>query len=188
MLDAIPGVRYLEAAAFAVVVAAVGGVYIKQRLEVAQAHREAVTVRVQLAVERVGHARDLLLAKTAADTATIENQSETMRRAEAQKEIDNESQRIETRARDAAVRAAVADHGLRDAFARSAAARGGYPAGDPGTPGFAAPIASADVVRSDVFGRLDDLAGELAKAFDIARIRGLGCERAADSLSAKRAP
>lgn len=187
LLDAIPGVRYLEAAALAVVVSVVGGVYVKQRIEVAHAHRETVTVRAQFTAEQAAHSRDLALAKTAAGTATIANQSESIRRTEAQKEIDNESQRFEIRARDAAVRAASADTGLRDAFARSAAARGGPSAGNPGAAGFAAPAAPADVVRSDVFGRLDDLAGELAKAFDIAHARGLGCQRAADSLNTGRA-
>lgn len=187
LIDWVPGVRTLELAALATVVTVVGGVYVKQRIEVATAHRHEAAAVVALAVEKDAHAHDLAVLRATADNATIANQTETIRRIEVQKETDNETQRLETRARDAAVRAAASDGGLRDAFARTPATPGD--SGGPGHSGsiaFRSPIAPADVVRADVFGRADDAAGDLALAFDIARTRGLACQRQYESLTAAK--
>ena len=50
--------------------------------------------------------------------------------------------------------------------------------------GQCAPDDTAAVVFADLFSRADDAAGELAAAFDEARVRGRGCETSYDGVAA----
>lgn len=57
------------------------------------------------------------------------------------------------------------------------------PARCPGAAGGGEAAGDAGMVLADVFARLDRRAGELAEAYDRARIAGLACEAAYDALS-----
>ncbi|WP_346829449.1 DUF2514 domain-containing protein [Pseudomonas abietaniphila] len=56
---------------------------------------------------------------------------------------------------------------------------------DPGAARRSASATRAAMVLSDMFQRADERAGELAKAYDAARIAGLACERSYSSLRAR---
>lgn len=92
----------------------------------------------------------------------------------------NAQAQIERAEADAAAAIAAAD-GLRQQAQRLAAAAS-KPAcsASPTNAGKAA--SSPGVVLADVFGRADQRAGELAAAYDRARVAGLACERAYDAL------
>jgi hypothetical protein len=103
--------------------------------------------------------------------------AEESRRATEHREIANEAERLAARARDAAVRSAVAGDGLRERAAAvaarcdTAAATGSTPAERPGD------------LLADLQRRLVDAAGQLATAADQARIAGDACVKAYDSLT-----
>jgi hypothetical protein len=68
--------------------------------------------------------------------------------------------------------------------ARAYAASG--PAEDPAPSQGGETAAGPGLVFTDVLAELDDTAGDLAQAYDRARIAGLACERAYDALTAGR--
>lgn len=70
--------------------------------------------------------------------------------------------------------------------ARAAAAGAAGP--DPGAEPTCAPALGALAVCTDVLGRADEAAGELAAALDQSRIAGFACERSYDSLIEPTAP
>lgn len=78
-------------------------------------------------------------------------------------------------------RAADAAHQRLLDDARAAAARAAGP--DPAAEPTCAPARAALAVCTDVLGRADEAAGELAAALDQSRIAGAACERSYDSLT-----
>lgn len=135
-----------------------------------------------LAVEKGGRAADRAAMAEAAASASMANQAETFRRVVAASEIADETQRLSSRAHADAVGAAGAAVGLRVAVATVAARCGAAPG--PATASAVSPAASAPgVVLSDVLGRVDDTAGELASALDASFIAGQQCERLSDSVT-----
>lgn len=110
--------------------------------------------------------------------------AEEQRRTNAQAEIANEATKQADAARADAAAASTAADGLRTRVAQliaasraarnSAAARSSSPTGDP-----------LDVL-ADVLTRADKRAGDLAAYADAARIAGVACEHAYDSLTAAK--
>jgi len=85
-------------------------------------------------------------------------------------------------ARADADRALAARDGLRkqlDAYVAASHRAAGNPGAATGSP----PAGDALDLLSDVLGRADERAGELAAAVDAARVAGQACERAYDSLT-----
>lgn len=87
------------------------------------------------------------------------------------------------RARAAAAAAGRAGDGLRRHAAKLASACAAQSGAAPASA--SAPASAPGDLLTDMLGRLDAAAGELAEYADRARIAGLACERVHDSLSAK---
>lgn len=183
VLDLIPGVaviktyaRMIEAGVFVVAIVGIAG-------SMAWLHHDAVKAKAALVAEQAAHKRDLKLEADAATAGALANLAEGARRQADQSEINDETHRLASHARDAAVAADRGDAGVRSAF-RSAAPRGCAAAADPGPVAVsqAASAASGDL-RADVFGELDERAGRMAAALDLASIAGRACERSYDALT-----
>lgn len=117
--------------------------------------------------------------------------SEAARQAEARARSEEQRRQtaIEGIRRDAQekISAVAADAAAADDAASRLRARvaelSRRPASCPGAAGGGEAAGEAGLVLADVFARLDRRAGELAEAYDRARIAGLACEAAYDALS-----
>lgn len=113
--------------------------------------------------------------------ATEQARIEEQRRQAAIHEVTTNAQtQIDQAQADAAAARATADS-LRDQAKRLAAAAG-KACSNPGTATAGRPASTTSMVLADLFGRADQAAGDLAAAYDRARIAGLACERAYNSL------
>lgn len=100
---------------------------------------------------------------------------EEQRRAEAQEEVRANAQKEHQVADAGAAGADAAAHRLRDDAAKLAATVS-CPASDTAAITRGKAATGAAMVLSDLLARADERAGELAKAYDRARIAGLACE------------
>lgn len=122
--------------------------------------------------------RDQAVAlKNAGDDA---RQEEQRRQASVNKEASNAREQNKAADVDAGAADAAGDrlHVEANQFAATAC-------GDPGAAQRGASATRAAMVLSDLLQRADKRAGELAVAYDHARIAGLACERSYQALSAK---
>lgn len=143
----------------------------------------ALVAAVCLLFYRMGydHADAAWQLKWAEASAAAEAQARTeeiRRQSEIEKVRTDAQDQIKQATADAAVATAAADS-LRD-HAKRLAAKASQCAGA-ATGGQAAN--TAGLVLADVLARADQAAGELAAAYDRARIAGHACERAYDALS-----
>lgn len=114
---------------------------------------------------------------TAVKAARLEEQ----RRTAAQTEIANDAIQ---KARAAQADALAADAARRELLARvTALANASRRPGDSDAVGGGAAARDPLVLLADVFGRVDQRAGELAQYADAARIAGQACERSYDALT-----
>lgn len=127
--------------------------------------------------------QQVLQAKRLA-AATTDNRTEEQRRQGAINEVGNNARTQNAAAAADAVVADAAGQRLHDT-ARELAARASCPSGNSAAAERSAATSRAAGVLSDLFQRADQRAGELAKAYDAARIAGLACEAAYDSLTNK---
>ena len=125
--------------------------------------------------------QQLLQAKGLA-SATTANRTEEQRRQSAVNEVSTDARTQLTAATAAGVTADAAGDRLHDSANKLAAGASCAP-GDSGATERGKAAARAAMVLSDLFQRADKRAGELAKAYDSARIAGLACEQAYDSLN-----
>ncbi|MEE1888872.1 DUF2514 domain-containing protein [Pseudomonas carassii] len=102
-------------------------------------------------------------------------------RVDAQEEVRAHAQKQRTIAEGAAAGANAAGQRLRDE-AGKLAANVGCPSTDPAIAVRGEAARRAAMVLSDLLARADARAGELAAALDRARVAGLACEQAYDSL------
>lgn len=118
-------------------------------------------------------------AKAAAEQQTQARATEQANQRRNQEIQADATQQINQARADADAGRADADR-LRKQVALLSAKR--CPAGNSGSPSSSTADARADVLLNDVFGWSVDRAAELAEAYDRARIAGLACEAAYDSL------
>ncbi|WP_439868885.1 DUF2514 domain-containing protein [Pseudomonas syringae] len=112
---------------------------------------------------------------------TTEYRTEEQRRQKAANQVANDARQEQTAAlTDAAVADAAGDR-LRVEAGKLAAATSCAP-GDTGAAERGKAATRAAMVLSDLLGRADARAGELAKAYDESRIAGLACNRFVDAL------
>ncbi|WP_241689260.1 DUF2514 domain-containing protein, partial [Pseudomonas syringae] len=115
-------------------------------------------------------------------TTTTEYRTEEQRRQKAANQVANDARQEQTAAlTDSAVADAAGDR-LRVEAGKLAATASCVP-GDTGAAERSKTAARAAMVLSDLLGRADARAGELAKAYDGARIAGQACEAAYGSLT-----
>jgi hypothetical protein len=124
--------------------------------------------------------QQLLQAKGLA-AATTKNRTEEQRRQSAVNEVSTDARTQITAATADAVTADAFDIGVHDSANKLAAGASCAP-GDSGATERGKAAARAAMVLSDLFQRADRRAGELAKAYDSARIAGLACEAAYEAL------
>lgn len=135
-----------------------------------------------LALEQKASADNRANAEESARLAGENYRREDQRIRDEQQENANVQARETAQAKADAVAAADVAGKLRariNAITAAARAAAGDPQAQSGGEAIAAPV----VVLSDVLGRLDDTAGELAAAIDAARSRGLRCERDYQALT-----
>lgn len=175
LLDAIPGVRWVEFGVVAIAVASAASVMLVQ-------HEQILAGKTALAQEQAGRAADRAAMASAAASASEAARTEEQRRAAAITETSNEAIRQASHARDDAVTAADAAGRLRQ---RAAAVAAGCSrtAGDPAAAAGSAPAPDPGPVLADVLGRLGDAAGQLAVAADGARIAGQACTASYEALT-----
>ncbi|OSN39578.1 DUF2514 domain-containing protein [Pseudomonas syringae] len=114
-------------------------------------------------------------------TTTTEYRTEEQRRQKAANQVANDARQEQTAAlTDAAVADAAGDR-LRVEAGKLAAATSFAPV-DTGATERGKAATRAAMVLSELLGRADARAGELAKAYDQSRIAGLACERSYKSL------
>ena len=114
-------------------------------------------------------------------TTTTEYRTEEQRRQKAANQVANDARQEQTAAlTDAAVADAAGDR-LRVEAGKLAATASCVP-GDTGAAERGKAATRAAMVLSDLLGRADARAGELAKAYDESRIAGLACNRFVDAL------
>nr|WP_276616880.1 DUF2514 domain-containing protein [Pseudomonas syringae] len=144
------------------------------------AYRHGVTV-TDLAW-RTKWAEEVSGQSEAVATTTTEYRTEEQRRQKAANQVANDARQEQTAAlTDAAVADAAGDR-LRVEARKLAAATSCAP-GDTGAAERGKAASRAAMVLSELLGRADARAGELAKAYDESRIAGLACNRFADELS-----
>jgi hypothetical protein len=115
-------------------------------------------------------------------TTATEYRTEEQRRQKAANQVANDARQNQTAAlTDAAVADAAGDR-LRVEAGKLAATASCVP-GDTGAAERGKAATRAAMVLSDLLGRADARAGELAKAYDESRIAGLACNRIAEELS-----
>lgn len=130
--------------------------------------------------------QQVLQAKGLAAATTV-NRTEEQRRQTAVNEVSTDARTQTATATAAGVAADAIDVGVRDS-ARKLAAGASCAPGDTGAAERGKAATRAAMVLSDLFQRADQRAGELAKTYDAARIAGLACEAAYDSLTKKQRP
>ena len=108
--------------------------------------------------------------------------SEELRRQAAINEVTKHAQEQIDQARADADSARAAADSLRDQ-AKRLAASAGKACGNTGAASAGRTATATAMVLADLFGRADEAAGELAAAYDRARIAGQACERAYKALS-----
>ena len=123
----------------------------------------------------------LLQAKAAA-AATTTNRTEEQRRQLAANQVGTDARDQTKTATDAGVTADAAGDRVRSE-AGKLAARASCAGGDTGVAERGKAATRAAMVLSELFQRADKRAGELAKAYDSARIAGLACENSYGSLT-----
>lgn len=116
----------------------------------------------------------------AALKATNENRAEEQRRVAAQKDINDETQRLATRARADARAVTASAPSLRNAFA-SACFRAA-PEHSTTVPGVATAASGVDL-QSDVFGQIEQRLRDLARIADERGIAGESCVKSYDALN-----
>ncbi|UPT38113.1 DUF2514 domain-containing protein [Pseudomonas amygdali] len=127
-------------------------------------------------------AEEVSTQSEAVATTTTEYRTEEQRRQKAANQVANDARQEQTTAlTDAAVADAAGDR-LRVEAGKLAAATSCAP-GDTGAAKRGKAATRAAMVLSDLLGRADARAGELAKAYDESRIAGLACNRFVDELS-----
>lgn len=114
-------------------------------------------------------------------TTTTEYRTEEQRRQKAANQVANDARQEQTAALTDAAVADVAGDRLRVQAGKLAATASCVP-GDTGATERGKAATRAAMVLSDLLGRADARAGELAKAYDQSRIAGLACERSHKSL------
>ncbi|MCK9740006.1 DUF2514 domain-containing protein [Pseudomonas syringae pv. syringae] len=126
-------------------------------------------------------AEEVSAQSEAVATTTTEYRTEEQRRQKAANQVANDARQEQTAAlTDAAVADAAGDR-LRVEAGKLAATASCVP-GDTGAAERGKAATRAAMVLSDLLGRADARAGELAKAYDQSRIAGLACERSYKSL------
>jgi hypothetical protein len=128
--------------------------------------------------------QQVLEAKALA-AASSANRAEEQRRQRAVNEAGNDARIQIIQAGVDAVVADAAAQRLHDA-ARQLAGSAGCASNGAAVAERGASAARAAMVLSDLFQRADQRAGELAKAYDAARIAGLACEAAYDGMRGGR--
>ncbi|POP66707.1 DUF2514 domain-containing protein [Pseudomonas syringae] len=127
-------------------------------------------------------AKEVSAQSQAVATTAAEYRTEEQRRQKAANQVANDARQEQTAAlTDAAVADAAGDR-LRVEAGKLAATASCAP-GDTGAAERGKAATRAAMVLSDLLGRADARAGELAKAYDQSRIAGLACNRFADELS-----
>ncbi|QVI69627.1 DUF2514 domain-containing protein [Pseudomonas syringae] len=127
-------------------------------------------------------AEEVSTQSEAVATTTTEYRTEEQRRQKAANQVANDARQEQTAAlTDAAVADAAGDR-LRVEAGKLATATSCAP-GDTGAAERGKAASRAAMVLSDLLGRADARAGELAKAYDESRIAGLACNRFVDELS-----
>ncbi|AAO55612.1 DUF2514 domain-containing protein [Pseudomonas syringae group genomosp. 3] len=114
-------------------------------------------------------------------TTTAEYRTEEQRRQKAANQVANDARQEQTAALTDAAVADAAGGRLRIEAGKLAATAGCVP-GDTGASERGKAATRAAMVLSDLLGRADSRAGELAKAYDQSRVAGLACERSYQSL------
>ncbi|MEQ4254232.1 DUF2514 domain-containing protein [Pseudomonas syringae] len=126
-------------------------------------------------------AEEVSTQSEAVATTTTEYRTEEQRRQKAANQVANDARQEQTAAlTDAAVADAAGDR-LRVEAGKLAATTSCAP-GNTGAAERGKAATRAAMVLSDLLGRADARAGELAKAYDKSRIAGLACERSYQSL------
>uniref|UniRef100_UPI0013767884 DUF2514 domain-containing protein n=1 Tax=Pseudomonas syringae TaxID=317 RepID=UPI0013767884 len=144
------------------------------------AYRHGVTV-TDLAW-KAKWAEEVSAQSEAVATTTTEYRTEEQRRQKAANQVANDARQEQTAAlTDAAVADAAGDR-LRVEAGKLAAATSCAP-GNTGAAERGKAASRAAMVLSDLLGRADARAGELAKAYDQSRIAGMACTRFVEELS-----
>ncbi len=127
-------------------------------------------------------AEEVSTQSEAVATTTTEYRTEEQRRQKAANQVANDARQEQTAAlTDAAVADAAGDR-LRVEAGKLAATASCVP-GDTGAAERGKAATRAAMVLSDLLGRADARAGELAKAYDESRVAGLACNRFVEELS-----
>ncbi|MCF9000456.1 DUF2514 domain-containing protein [Pseudomonas syringae] len=143
------------------------------------AYRHGVTV-TELAW-KAKWAEEVSTQSEAVATTTTEYRTEEQRRQKAANQVANDARQEQTAALTDAAVADAAGNRLRVEAGKLAAATSCAP-GDTGAAERGKAASRAAMVLSDLLGRADARAGELAKAYDQSRIAGLACNRFVDAL------
>ncbi|WP_122572275.1 DUF2514 domain-containing protein [Pseudomonas viridiflava] len=143
------------------------------------AYRHGVTV-TELAW-KAKWAEEVSTQSEAVATTTTEYRTEEQRRQKAANQVANDARQEQTAALTDAAVADAAGNRLRVEAGKLAAATSCAP-GDTGAAERGKAATRAAMVLSDLLGRADARAGELAKAYDESRIAGLACNRFVDAL------
>nr|WP_282372632.1 DUF2514 domain-containing protein [Pseudomonas sp. PS02290] len=130
--------------------------------------------RASWADQRALQAKGIAAATTAART-------EEQRRQEAANQVGSDARQQQTAANADGGSADAAGERVRDQ-AGKLAARASCTAGDSSATERSKTAIRAAMVLSDLFQRADKRAGELARAYDAARIAGQACESSYDAL------
>ncbi len=131
---------------------------------------------------RAKWAKEVGAQSEAVATTTTAYRTEEQRRQKAANQVANDARQEQTAAlTDAAVADAAGDR-LRVEAGKLAATASCVP-GDTGAAERGKAATRAAMVLSELLGRADARAGELAKAYDESRIAGLACNRIAEELS-----
>ncbi|PBQ00348.1 hypothetical protein CCL17_17075 [Pseudomonas congelans] len=126
-------------------------------------------------------AEEVSTQSEAVATTTTEYRTEEQRRQKAANQVANDARQNQTAAlTDAAVADAAGDR-LRVEAGKLAATASCVP-GDTGAAERGKAATRAAMVLSDLLGRADARAGELAKAYDESRVAGLACSSLVDAL------
>ncbi|WP_148194044.1 DUF2514 domain-containing protein [Pseudomonas syringae] len=126
-------------------------------------------------------AEEVSTQSEAVATTTVDYRTEEQRRQKAANQVANDARQEQTAAlTDSAVADAAGDR-LRVEAGKLAAATSCAP-GDTGAAERGKAATRAAMVLSELLGRADARAGELAKAYDESRIAGLACNRFVDAL------
>lgn len=175
LLDAIPGVRWAEAAVVAAVIGLMATAYLMQHNRIQALKLESAGKTVQLEKMQAAYAMAAASGATAAQT-------ETARRVATQGDIANESQRFTTRALADAGDRRTADERLRGATA-AVAARCSAGAPDPAAVAVSAPASAPGDLLADVQRRLGEAAGRVGEYADSAHGAGQQCQADYDALT-----